>query len=93
MGSFVAVAPQDRLKNMPENIKEKIVKELEAIRPHLQMDGGDVEFVEFDEATGVLKLRLTGHCVGCPMSQVTLQDGIGRAIKEKVLEVKEVMAV
>ena len=72
---------------------DKIKQELELIRPHLQMDGGDVEFVEFDEATGVLKLRLTGHCVGCPMSQMTLQDGIGRAIKEKVPEVKEVVAI
>ncbi len=74
-------------------IEEKIKQELAAIRPHLQMDGGDVEFVEFDEATGVLKLKLTGACIGCPMSQVTLQEGIGRAIKEKVPEVKEVMAV
>ncbi|MDD5289723.1 MAG: NifU family protein [Patescibacteria group bacterium] len=72
---------------------EKIKQELEAIRPHLQMDGGDVEFVEFDEATGVLKLKLTGACIGCPMSQMTLQDGVGRAIKEKVPEVKEVVAM
>jgi Fe-S cluster biogenesis protein NfuA len=75
------------------SIIEKIKEELNSIRPHLQMDGGDVEFVEFDETMGVLKLRLQGHCVGCPMSQVTLQDGIGRAIKEKVPEVKEVVAV
>jgi len=74
-------------------ITEKIKQELELIRPHLQMDGGDVEFVEFDEATGVLKLRLQGHCVGCPMSQMTLQEGIGRTIKEKVPEVKEVVSI
>jgi Fe-S cluster biogenesis protein NfuA len=75
------------------NTTEKIKQELESIRPHLQMDGGDVEFVEFDETGGVLKLRQQGHCVGCPMSQVTLQDGIGRAIKEKISEVKEVVSV
>lgn len=74
-------------------IIEKIKQELEILRPHLQMDGGDVEFVEFDEATGILKLRLTGHCVGCPMSQITLQEGIGRAVKEKVPEVKEVVSI
>lgn len=74
-------------------LEEKIKQELELIRPHLQMDGGDVEFVEFDEATGVLKLRLMGHCVGCPMSQVTLQEGIGRTIKEKIPEIKEVISV
>jgi Fe-S cluster biogenesis protein NfuA len=49
--------------------------------------------VEFDEATGALKLRLMGHCVGCPMSQVTLQEGIGRTIKEKIPEIKEVISV
>ena len=78
---------------MSEQIIEKIKNELETIRPHLQMDGGDVEFVNFDEENGVLELRLQGACVGCPMSQITLQDGIGRAIKEKVPEVKEVRAV
>ncbi len=75
------------------NIQEKIQQELDLIRPHLQMDGGDVELAEFDEATGVLKLRLQGHCAGCPMSQTTLQEGIGRAVKEKVSEVKEIVAV
>jgi len=76
-----------------QNIQEKIQQELDLIRPHLQMDGGDVEMVEFDEQKGVLKLRLMGHCVGCPMSQMTLQEGIGRAIKEKISEVKEIIAV
>ncbi|MBU4360562.1 NifU family protein [Candidatus Parcubacteria bacterium] len=74
-------------------MKNKIKQELEKIRPHLQMDGGDVEFVDFDEKFGVLKLRLQGACTGCPMSQVTLQNGIGGAIKKNVPEVKEVQAV
>ncbi|HPA25923.1 MAG TPA: NifU family protein [bacterium] len=74
-------------------MQQKIQQELDLIRPHLQMDGGDVEMVEFDEATGILKLRLTGHCVGCPMSQMTLQEGIGRSVKEKIPEVKEVVEV
>lgn len=75
------------------NIQDKIKQELNEIRPHLQMDGGDVEFVDFDEANGILKLRLQGACVGCPMSQMTLQEGIGRTIKAKIPEVKEVIAV
>ncbi len=78
---------------MSDQIVDKIKIELEKVRPHLKMDGGDVEFVEFDEKTGVLKLRLQGACVGCPMSQVTLQDGIGRTVKEHVPEVKEVQSV
>jgi len=71
----------------------KIKAELDKVRPHLQMDGGDVEFVEFDEKSGVLKLRLQGACVGCPMSHVTLQDGVGRVVKKEVPEVKEIQAV
>lgn len=78
---------------MSQEIIDNIKNELGKIRPYLQMDGGDVEFIEFDETTGILKLRLQGHCAGCPMSAITLQEGIGRAIKEKVNEVKEVVAV
>ena len=74
-------------------MQKKIEKILEEIRPHLQMDGGDVSFVEYDDQTGVLKVKLQGACVGCPMSQMTLQDGIGKAIKEKIPEVKEVIGV
>ncbi|MEK7653315.1 MAG: NifU family protein [Patescibacteria group bacterium] len=74
-------------------MENKIRLELEKIRPHLQMDGGDVEFVSFDEKTGVLKVKLQGACHGCPMATVTLQDGIGRTIKEKIPEVKEVEAI
>ena len=75
------------------NIQEKIQQELDLIRPHLQMDGGDVELMEFDETTGILKLHLTGHCAGCSMSQMTLQEGIGRVIKDKIPEVKSVEGV
>ena len=74
-------------------VKNKIKQELDKIRPHLKMDGGDVEFVDFDEKTGILKLRLQGACVGCPMSQITLQEGIGQTIKKEISEVKEVVGV
>jgi Fe-S cluster biogenesis protein NfuA len=74
-------------------MENKIKKALEKIRPHLQMDGGDVEFISFDEKTGVLVVKLQGACAGCPMSQITLQEGIAKTVKEEIPEVKEVRAV
>ncbi len=74
-------------------MQQKIEEQLAKIRPQLQMDGGDVEFVSFDEETGVLKVKLQGACSGCPMSQITLQQGIGQMVKENVPEVKELVAV
>ncbi|MFH1485279.1 MAG: NifU family protein [Chloroflexota bacterium] len=72
-------------------MKERVEAALSKIRPHLQADGGDVELVEVND--GVVKVRLTGACGGCPMSMMTLQMGVGRVIKEQVPEVKEVVAV
>ena len=74
------------------NTLNKIKQELDKIRPYLEMDGGGVEFIEFDEKNGILKLKLQGACSGCPMSQITLQEGIGRAIKKQVPEVKQIVA-
>ena len=73
-------------------MQEKVEAALEKIKPSLQADGGDVELVEVTPE-GVVKVRLTGACSGCPMRQMTLQMGIGRALKEEVPEVKEVVAV
>jgi len=73
-------------------MKERVEAALEKIRPSLQADGGNVELVEVTPE-GVVKVRLTGACSGCPMSEMTLQMGIGRALKEEVPEVKEVVAV
>jgi len=69
-------------------MKEKVEKELEKIRPMLQADGGDVELVAVEE--GVVKVRLQGACAGCPMSQMTLRNGIERILKENIPEVKAV---
>jgi len=74
-------------------MKDEVKKVLDEIRPSLQADGGDVELVDVDEKTGLVKLKLRGACVGCPMSQMTLQEGIGRVLKSKVKGVKEVEAV
>jgi Fe-S cluster biogenesis protein NfuA len=64
-------------------VKEKIEAALEKIRPFLQRDGGDVELVEVTE-DGVVKVKLTGACGGCPMAQITLKRGIEARLKEKV---------
>ena len=74
-------------------MKEKVEEVLAQVRPVLQADGGDVELVEISEPEGVVKLKLTGACAGCPMSTMTLRNGIEKILKEKVPEVKEVVAV
>ena len=73
-------------------MKEKIEAALDKIWPQLRMDGGDVKLVEAG-ADGVVKVKLTGACGGCPMSQMTLKMGIERILKKEVPEVKEVVAV
>jgi Fe-S cluster biogenesis protein NfuA len=74
-------------------MKEKIKKSLEKIAKMLGSDGGSVELVEVDEAKGLVKVRLLGACQGCPMSAMTLKNGIERILKEDVPEVKTVEAV
>ncbi len=73
-------------------MREEVEKALKEIRPHLQADGGDVELVDVS-SEGVVKVRLKGACMGCPMSQMTLANGIGRRLKEIVPGVKSVEAV
>jgi Fe-S cluster biogenesis protein NfuA len=65
---------------------------LEDVRPHLQMDGGDVELVEVTDE-GVVKVKLTGSCAGCPMSQMTLKWGVENYLKKKIPKVKSVEAI
>ncbi|MFW6126291.1 MAG: NifU family protein [Chloroflexota bacterium] len=72
-------------------MEEQVKEVLGQIRPSLQADGGDVEMVAIED--GIVKLRLTGACAGCPMSTITLKEGIERILKEHVPEVKEVVAV
>lgn len=75
------------------SINEQVKKILDEIRPALQADGGDVELVDVDEKTGVVKVKLVGACHHCPMAAMTLEQGIARALKAKVKGVKEVLAV
>jgi len=74
-------------------VKEKVQDVLERIRPRLQADGGDVELVSVDDATGLVKVRLKGACHGCPMATQTLKMGIERLLRAEVPEVSEVRAV
>ncbi len=69
-------------------MKEKVQKALNKIRPMLQADGGDVELVDVQD--GVVKVRLQGACAGCPMSQMTLKNGIEKMLKKEIPEIKSV---
>jgi Fe-S cluster biogenesis protein NfuA len=73
-------------------MKEKVESALARVRPALQADGGDVELVEVTD-DGTVKVKLTGACSGCPMSTMTLKQGIERVLKTEVPEIKEVVAV
>jgi Thioredoxin-like proteins and domains len=74
-------------------IRDRIETSLESIRPALNVDGGDVEFVDFDDQQGVVHLRLVGACGACPISSLTVKHGIERRIKAAVPEVREVQAI
>jgi Fe-S cluster biogenesis protein NfuA len=72
-------------------MREKVETALEKIRPLLQRDGGNIELI--DVVDGVVKVKLTGACGGCPMSQMTLKMGVERSLKQQVPEVKSVESV
>jgi len=72
-------------------MKEKVQEKLNLIRPQLQADGGDVELVEVEG--GIVKVRLQGACKGCPMSQMTLKNGIEKFLKDQLPEVESVESV
>ncbi|RMG58622.1 MAG: NifU family protein [Deltaproteobacteria bacterium] len=72
-------------------MREEVEKVLEKIRPALQADGGDVELVDVEG--GVVKLRLTGACGGCPMATLTLKNGIEAALKQEIPSIERVESV
>ncbi len=74
-------------------MKERVAEALEFVRPALQNDGGDIELIDVDEATGVVTVKLVGACGGCPMSQMTLKNGVERILKEAVPEVVSVESI
>lgn len=72
-------------------MREKVEKALDKIRPSLMADGGNVQLIDVED--GVVKVKLTGACGGCPMSQMTLKMGIERVLKQEIPEITEVRAV
>jgi len=72
-------------------MQQKVEAVLDKIRPSLVADGGNVELVSVEE-DGTVKLKLTGACAGCPMSTMTLKNGIERILKQEIPEVKEVVS-
>lgn len=80
---------EDTVRTQVEN---KVRHALEQIRPYLQQDGGDVEYVDMTNE-GVVMVRLKGHCGACPHALATLKDGIERAMKQAIPEVKSVERV
>ena len=72
-------------------MKEKVEQVLEKIRPTLVADGGNVELVDVKD--GIVSVKLTGACSGCPMSTMTLKNGIERLLKEEIADIKEVVSV
>lgn len=73
-------------------MKAQIEQALAKIRPFLQRDGGDIQLIDITE-DGIVKVQLTGACQGCPMSQMTLKQGVERALMKEVPGVKEVQAI
>lgn len=74
-------------------MEKKIKDALDKIRPSLQMDGGDVAFIAWNEKTGILQVEMQGMCSGCPMAQITLKEGIEKQVIAEVPEVKAVETV
>lgn len=72
-------------------MKEQVEAALNKIRPMLQRDGGNVELIDVED--GIVKVRLQGACAGCPMSQMTIKNGIERLLKQEIPEVKSVVSV
>jgi len=73
-------------------MQEKVKEALDKVRPSLQADGGDVELIGVDDK-GVVKVRLTGACGGCPMATMTLKNGIEKTLKEEVPGITAVQAI
>lgn len=75
-----------------KKMEQKINNALDQIRPFLQRDGGDIEFVEYTE-DNIVKVRLQGHCAGCPGAQMTIKGVVERILQESYPEIKAVEAV
>jgi Fe-S cluster biogenesis protein NfuA len=86
-----AESPVFQFQTREASMKEKVQQSIDKIRPMLQRDGGDVELVDVED--GIVKVRLQGACKGCPMSQMTIKNGIEKFLKQEIPEVKSVESV
>lgn len=80
-------------QNASETMTDKVAVVISSLRRYLQADGGDIELIGVDEATGKVSVRLQGACKGCPGAAMTLKMGVERHLKEKVAGVTEVISV
>ena len=74
-------------------MREKVEAEIEAIRPMLQNDGGDIELLDIDEAAGIVRVSLRGACAGCPHAAMTLKAGVEARLKQAIPEIVSVVNV
>jgi len=89
---YIQINPSQGLITIQEvNMREKVEKAIEKIRPFLQRDGGDIELI--DVADGIVKVKLQGACGSCPMSAMTLKMGVEKQLKDEIPEVKEVISI
>ena len=78
-------------KEKGQPVREKVEAALETIRPILQNDGGDIELIDVDEATGLVTVSLQGACAGCPHAAITLKNGVEARLKQAIPEVTGVV--
>jgi len=71
--------------------EEKIIEIIDSLRPFLVSDGGNIEFLKFED--GIVYIKMTGACANCEMIDITVKDGIEYALKEEVKSVKEVISI
>lgn len=84
--------PTEPTSSSSEDLHDQVQEVLDRIRPAIQEDGGDVELVSITP-DGTVRIRFQGACIGCPSSEITLRDGLARNLREKVPQVREVIAV
>jgi Fe-S cluster biogenesis protein NfuA len=91
--NFLKTKPKSiPINDMTEtSIKDRVLKALERVRPYLQSDGGDIEFIDVSDDMTV-KVKLTGACNGCPYSMQTLKAGVEQAIMKEVPEIRRVIS-
>ena len=75
------------------DVRMRVEKVLDKVRPYIQSDGGDIELVDVHEDTGIVEVKLTGACDSCPSATATLKGGVERIMKQDVPEIKEVVTV